>query len=72
MLGADGDVLAHEGSSGEAIATYGARSLRHLDPMPDGYFAQTSGVIPPLGTPIRVPVRFLPTDRSCPPAAACG
>lgn len=46
--------------------THGARSLRHLDPMPDGYFAQTQGRIPPLATPIRVPVKFLPTDLVVP------
>jgi predicted acyl esterase len=46
--------------------TYGARSLRHLDPMPDGYFAQTQGRIPPLDVPVRVPVKFLPTDLVVP------
>ena len=46
--------------------THGARSLRHLDPMPDGYFVQTEGRVPPVATPIRVPVRFLPTDLIVP------
>jgi predicted acyl esterase len=46
--------------------THGARSLRHLDPMPDGYFAQTQGRVPPLNTPVRVPVKFLPTDLVVP------
>lgn len=55
VVGADGKVLAHS-------VTHGARSLRHLDPMPDGYFAQTTGRVPPLGTPVRVPVKFLPSD----------
>ena len=46
--------------------THGARSLRHLDPMPDGYFAQTTGRVPPVATPIRVPLKFLPTDLVVP------
>ncbi len=66
VLGADGAVLAHEGSNREPIATYGMRSLRHLDPMPDGYFVQQAGKLAPIGAPVRVPVRFLPTDLVVP------
>jgi predicted acyl esterase len=55
VLDADGGVVAHG-------VTHGARSLRHLDPMPDGYFAQTSGTLTTPGETLRVPVKFLPTD----------
>jgi hypothetical protein len=35
--------------------------------MPDGYFAQTSGdLLVPTGTPLRVPVRLMPTDLVVP------
>jgi predicted acyl esterase len=46
--------------------THGARSLRHLDPMPDGYFVQTQGRLPAVNTPLRVAVKFLPTDLVVP------
>jgi predicted acyl esterase len=65
-LGADGKVLQHEGSNQEAVAAYGMRSLRHLDPMPDGYFVQQQGKVAPIGAPFRVPLRFLPTDTVVP------
>ena len=51
-----------EGNAIPHTISHGARSFRHLDPMPDGYFAQTQGRVPPLGTPVRVPVKFLPSD----------
>ncbi|HEX2087304.1 MAG TPA: CocE/NonD family hydrolase [Solirubrobacteraceae bacterium] len=60
VLGPDGEVLEHEG--GGEHRSPGARSLMHLDPMPNGYFEQSSGKLAPTGTPIRVPVRFQPGD----------
>ena len=66
VLGPDGEVLVHQGSSGQELTDVGFRSLRHLAPMPDGYFVQTSGTEPPVGAPLRVPVRMLPTDLVVP------
>jgi predicted acyl esterase len=66
VLGADGEVIRHAGSNAEPVATYGMRTLRHLDPMPDGYFVQKSGGVAPVGDPVRVPLRFLPTDLVVP------
>lgn len=66
VIGADGQVLRHAGSSAEEHATYGLRSLRHLEPMPDGYFIQQRGKPAPIGAPIRVSLRFHPTDLVVP------
>jgi predicted acyl esterase len=66
VLGADGAVLRHQGSASDAIATYGFRSLRHLDPMPENFFAQAQGRPAPTGEPIRVPIRFHPNDLVVP------
>jgi X-Pro dipeptidyl-peptidase len=64
VLRPDGEPLEHSG--GDAVATYGLRSLRHLDPIRDGWFRQAEGRDAPTGTPIRVPIRFLPTDLVVP------
>ncbi len=63
-----GEVMIHEGESSTQARqnTFGFRSLQHLDPMPDNYFVQESAVLPPTGTPLRVPVRFQPTDLVVP------
>jgi predicted acyl esterase len=68
VLGPDGEVLTHEGATGaqNMHSTFGFRSLQHLEPMPEGYFVQEDVVLPPTGTPIRVPVRFQPTDLVVP------
>ena len=70
VLGEDGEVLMHEGTGGGSAqnmhATFGFRSLQHLDPMPENYFVQESGKPAPTGEPIRVPVRFQPTDLVVP------
>jgi hypothetical protein len=50
---------------GERVAgamTYGLRSAQHLDPFVDGRFVQATPTLPPIGVPVRVPVRFQPTD----------
>ena len=60
VLGPDGAVLSHPGNG--AHRSPGARSLMHLDPMQNDYFEQTTSKLPPVGTPIRVPVRFQPGD----------
>ncbi len=79
VIGPDGQVMRHSGSDffphdpvffpRAAMATYGARSLRHLEPMRRGWFEQEQGVAPPVGQPVHVNVRFLPTDLVVPPGA---
>ena len=63
-IGADGQPLRLVG--GGTVATAGARSLMHLDPMPRGFFAQEEGRPAPVLTPIRVPLRFQPNDLVVP------
>jgi predicted acyl esterase len=69
VVGADGELLAHEGSAEQELGTHAARSLRHLDPMPEGYFKQEAGKPAPTATPIRVPIRFMPVDVVVPAGA---
>lgn len=64
VLRSDGRPLTH--SNGTPAASYGLRSLRHLDPIVDGWFNQQQGRPAAAGTPIRVPIRFLPTDLVVP------
>ncbi len=66
VLGPDGEVLVHDGSGAEEVATYGYRSLQHLEPIEENWFRQSAPVLPPVLTPVRVPVRFLPTDLVVP------
>jgi predicted acyl esterase len=72
VLGEDGEVLTHEGATGaqNMHSTFGFRSLQHLEPMPENYFMQESPVVPATGTPLRVPVRFQPTDLVVPPGGS--
>jgi predicted acyl esterase len=69
VIGADGEPLTHDGSAGQELGTHAARSLRHLDPMPEGYFKQEAGKPAPANTPIRVPLRFMPVDLVVPAGA---
>ena len=46
--------------------TMGFRSMQHLDPLVDGRFAQTEAKLPPIGTPIRVRLRFDPASLVVP------
>lgn len=66
VLGPDGEPMVHEGGSSEVHATYGFRSLQHLEPIRENWFRQTAPVLPPVGEPIRVQVRMLPTDLVVP------
>ncbi len=50
----------------EALRLVGLRSMRHLDPLTDGRFAQTRGHAAPVDTPLRVEVRFPPADLVVP------
>ena len=65
-LGPDGEPLAHEGGAAETHATYGFRSLQHLEPITENWFRQSAPVLPPVGEPVRVQVRLLPTDLVVP------
>lgn len=56
-------------AAGKAIPQgvgYGMRSARHLDPLVNNAFVQAEGKEPPVDTPIRVSIRFLPTDLVVP------
>lgn len=66
VLGPDGEPMRHEGGNAELHATYGFRSLQHLQPIEENWFRQSSPELPPTGTPLRVPVRFQPTDLVVP------
>jgi X-Pro dipeptidyl-peptidase len=66
VIGADGQPLRHEGSRREFHATYGVRSLQHLEPMRRGWFEQKSGKPVEPGKPVHAVVRFLPTDLYIP------
>jgi hypothetical protein len=68
VVGADGALQRVPGST-LAAGTYGARSLQHLDPMPSGFFEQTTSRPAPILTPLRVPVRFQPIDLHVPAGA---
>lgn len=66
VLDPDGKPMAHEGSNAEPQATYGFRSLQHLEPIRDNWFRQGAAVPPAVGEPLRVQVRLLPTDLVVP------
>ncbi len=56
-------------AAGQPVAdgfTYGLRSARHLDPLIDNRFGQRKGKAAPTTVPVRVPVRFQPTDLVVP------
>jgi hypothetical protein len=46
--------------------TTGLRSLRHLDPLVENRFAQAEGKPAPVGAPVRVPLRFQPSELVVP------
>lgn len=50
-----------------AIATTGARSVTHREPMVHGYFTQATPEPPRYGEPFRLVVPILPTDLVVPP-----
>jgi predicted acyl esterase len=66
VIDADGQPLQHRGSYSEYHATYGVRSLQHIEPMRRGWFEQEAAEAFPVGEPTRVTVRFLPTDLVVP------
>src|SRR4051794_2205526 len=66
VLDKAGEVMEHAGADGAPLWDWGYRSLRHLDPIADDHFFQTSGKDAPTGVPLHVPVRFYPTDTVVP------
>jgi predicted acyl esterase len=66
VIGKDGEPLHHLGTNDEFQATYGARSLQHIELMPHGWFQQEQGhgVVP--NEVIHMTMRFLPTDLVVP------
>jgi predicted acyl esterase len=68
IIGSDGEIISHEGGYADA-ATYGVRSLQHLDPMKRGWFEQATSEEFITGEATNVIVRFLPTDLEVPKGA---
>lgn len=64
VVDGQGNVVMHEGGYADA-ATYGVRSLQHLDPI-RGWFRQEQSEPVPTGEPVRALIRFLPTDLLVP------
>lgn len=61
------DTFDADGQPIEAGVTYGLRSARHLQPLVENRFEQSRSEPPPLGVPLRIPVRFQPTGLVIPP-----
>ncbi len=66
VIGPDGEPLHHEGTYDEFQATYGVRSLQHIDPMRNGWFEQEAGKEIATNEPVKVTIRLLPTDLVVP------
>ena len=60
------EVLDPDGGPMSGAVSFGYRSARHLDPMPNGTFDQRTGRTPPTGMPLNIPIRFLPGDLRVP------
>ncbi len=52
--------------SAQEVGTHGARSLQHLEPMPENYFKQEAAAPAPVLEPLRVPLRLQPVDLVVP------
>jgi len=59
-------VIGPDGTPMPRTRRLGARSLRHLDPLVENRFAQSEPKAPPVGTPVRVPLRFEVADLVVP------
>jgi predicted acyl esterase len=64
IIGPNGQPATAPGNG--AQATYGVRSLMHIDPMQSGWFEQELGKPFPISAPTKVVVRLLPTDLVVP------
>jgi predicted acyl esterase len=67
IIGPNGQPTTVPGTASAAQATYGVRSLMHIEPMENGWFEQELGELFPTDTPTSVIVRLLPTDLLVPP-----
>lgn len=56
------DAFNEDGTKVPNGTAMGFRSMQHLDPLVEGRFAQPAAKPAPVGTPIRVPLRFDPTS----------
>jgi predicted acyl esterase len=65
VIDKNGAVMSHEGGYAD-LATYGARSVQHIEPMERGWFEQVTGepIVP--DEALNMIVRFLPTDLVVP------
>lgn len=66
VIGRDGEPLHHDGTYDEFQATYGARSVMHIDPMERGWFEQETGKPVTPNEAFNMTLRFLPTDLIVP------
>ena len=64
VIDANGQPMSNGG--GALQATYGVRSLQHIEPMRRGWFEQEAGEPLSPGEVYRVTIRFLPTDLVVP------
>ena len=62
VLDDKGKVVEQAGGSPHEIGTFGARSLQHLDAMPENWFSQDAGKPIAPNTALRVFLRFQPND----------
>lgn len=60
------EVLDADGEPVPDGHTYGLRSAQHLEAFEDGRFVQSEPVLAPVAEPLRVPVRFQPTNLVVP------
>ncbi|MFN2588888.1 MAG: CocE/NonD family hydrolase [Actinomycetota bacterium] len=65
VIGPDGEPLRHGGSRNEYQATYGVRSLQHIDPMPHGWFEQEAGKEIATNEPVEVTIPEITLLHSC-------
>lgn len=60
------DTFDAAGDPIEAGVSFGLRSARHLQPLVENRFVQRESTPAPTGEPVRVPIRFQPTDLVVP------
>ena len=65
-LAAKLEVLGPDGTELPQGRVVGLRSMQHLEPLRENRFQQEQATPAPVGVPVRVPVRFQPTDLVIP------
>ena len=66
-LAAKLEVVDEHGAVVPRARATGLRSMRHLEPLRHGAFGQHQGEVPPILEPVRVRLRFDPTELAIPP-----